>query len=516
MKRSTMRKITVAVAATALTGTLLAGCGNDDDNAASSTGAASGKPSTASASPDASPTTIKIMSQTVTDPIKDDNPMKLELEKMTNTKLEFTWVPATAYNDKFNATLASGELPQVMLTNTARVTNVVNAVRAGAFWEIGPYLDQFPNLSELNKEMLSFTSYDGKIYLLPRSRDGARHLIAYRKDWANNLGLAEPKTLEDLANLAKAFTDNDPDKNGKNDTIGYAESSSLDALSRDISVYLGGPMNNGMMNDQVVPNFLTPAFFEGMKWYRELYAAKAINQDFALLNGAQQADLFKKGKAGIIIAVDSNVKNYPKDLQLVDSKSEVGVIQGLSGPEGLRASSTGGSLGGFLFSKSSIKTEEELLLILGFFDKLSSPEAMTIAYRGMKDVDYKMEDGFVVPNEVQSDEAKAGIAAFSELAVAHVKVGVPLKVTPFTELVSGMVAANEKIAVYDVAGPLISNTKNEKGPELDKMKTDAIVKFIMGQIDEAGYQKAIEDWKKAGGDQVIVELTEEYKKAQGK
>ncbi|MNG26938.1 Lipoprotein LipO precursor [compost metagenome] len=79
-----------------------------------------------------------------------------------------------------------------------------------------------------------------------------------------------------------------------------------------------------------------------------------------------------------------------------------------------------------------------------------------------------------------------------------------------------MVAANEKIAVFDVAGALISATKNEKGPELDKIKADAIVKFIMGQIDEAGYKKAMEDWKKAGGDKVIAELTAEYKKAQAK
>ncbi|OAS18699.1 extracellular solute-binding protein [Paenibacillus oryzisoli] len=512
MNKSTMNKITATAMATALTGTLLAGCSSSTDGA-SPKPAESGKPAATAAAP----TTIKIMSQTALDPIKDDNPIKLEIEKMSNTKLEFTWVPATAYNDKFNATLASGELPQVMLANTARNANVVNAVKAGAFWEIGPYLKQFPNLSKMSLDVINTASYEGKIFLLPRFRDGARHIIAYRKDWAKNLGIAEPKTLDDLAKMAKAFTENDPDKNGKNDTIGYAESVSLDALSRDISVYFGGPMNNGIMNDQVVPNFLTPEYFEGMKWYRSLYAGKAINQDFALLNTAQQGELFTKGKAGIIISVDSNQKTYQKDLLKVDPSSDVGFIQGLPGPKGLRASTTGGTLGGYLFAKSSIKTEAELLKILGFFDKLSSPEGMTFAYRGIKDVDYKMEGNLLVPNVTLSDEAKTGTAAFRELAVAHANVGTPLKPdSPVNELISSMVAANEKIAVFDVAGALISTTKNEKGPELDKIKADAIVKFIMGQIDEAGYKKALEDWKKAGGDKVIAELTAEYKKAQGK
>jgi putative aldouronate transport system substrate-binding protein len=59
---------------------------------------------------------------------------------------------------------------------------------------------------------------------------------------------------------------------------------------------------------------------------------------------------------------------------------------------------------------------------------------------------------------------------------------------------------------------LISKTVTEKGPELDKMIKDAQVKFIMGQIDEAGFKKLVDDWRKAGADKVIEELNEEYKK----
>jgi putative aldouronate transport system substrate-binding protein len=507
MNTSTFKKITVTAIATALTGTLLAGCGIGA-NSAGSKPAADGKAAAVS-----TPTTIKIMAQVSGDPPKDDNPIKLEMEKLSNTKLDFTWVPATAYNDKFNATLASGELPQVMLTNTGRAPNVINAVRAGAFWEIGPYLKQFPNLNKLNLKVLNGVSYDGKIYLLPRFRDSARHIIAYRKDWMKNLGLQEPKTLDELYNMAKAFTDQDPDKNGKNDTVGYTEYSSLDALTRDISIYYGGPMSNGIMNDQVVPNFLHPEYLEGLKFYRKLYADKAMNQDFALLNGAQQTEMMVKGKAGIIIAVDSTVKTIQRDGVKLDPKMELGFLQGLPGPKGLRASSTGGALGGFLFSKSTIKTEAELLKILDFFDKLSTPEGMTLAYRGIKDTDYKLEGQQVVPNATLSDSAKSGINGLNQLAVAHVNVGLPLKQEPLDELVSSLVAANEKIAVYDVASSLISATKSEKGPELDKIKNDAQVKFIMGQIDEAGYNKALEDWRKAGGDKIIAEFTAEYKKA---
>ncbi|VTR30918.1 Lipoprotein lplA [Serratia fonticola] len=42
-----------------------------------------------------------------------------------------------------------------------------------------------------------------------------------RKDWREKLGLPQPKTWQDVATLAKAFTTQDPDGNGKSDTYGF-------------------------------------------------------------------------------------------------------------------------------------------------------------------------------------------------------------------------------------------------------------------------------------------------------
>lgn len=41
-----------------------------------------------------------------------------------------------------------------------------------------------------------------------------------RQDWLDNLNLQAPQTTDELYTVAKAFTDNDPDQNGKNDTYG--------------------------------------------------------------------------------------------------------------------------------------------------------------------------------------------------------------------------------------------------------------------------------------------------------
>jgi multiple sugar transport system substrate-binding protein len=65
----------------------------------------------------------------------------------------------------------------------------------------------------------SMRAADGKYYGVPFSAQA--FAVFVRKDWREKLGLPVPKTWEDLYNLAKAFTEKDPDGNGKKDTYGY-------------------------------------------------------------------------------------------------------------------------------------------------------------------------------------------------------------------------------------------------------------------------------------------------------
>jgi hypothetical protein len=74
-------------------------------------------------------------------------------------------------------------------------------------------------------------------------------------------------------------------------------------------------------------------------------------------------------------------------------------------------------------------------------------------------------------------------------------------------------ADNMKYAVTDVSVPLISNTQSTKGTDLTKTINDARIKYIMGSINDDGWNQAIAQWKKSGGDQVIQEYTDAYNKS---
>lgn len=84
---------------------------------------------------------------------------------------------------------------------------------------------------------------------------------------------------------------------------------------------------------------------------------------------------------------------------------------------------------------------------------------------------------------------------------------------PEKEFSNQLIKENEEFAVMDPSVPLDSPTNNEVGSEIEKIVIDATVQYIMGQLDEDGFKKAVEDWKAQGGDRITQEYEEAYKAA---
>lgn len=55
-------------------------------------------------------------------------------------------------------------------------------------------------------------------------------LMWIRQDWLENLGLSQPKTIDELINVIEKFTTDDPDGNGVDDTYGLGVTGALTFL----------------------------------------------------------------------------------------------------------------------------------------------------------------------------------------------------------------------------------------------------------------------------------------------
>src|SRR5690625_3769266 len=139
------------------------------------------------------------------------------LEEATNTKLDIQWIPDSNYDERVKDRKSTNSLPQAFLVKTAQFVQFKDAIRDGQFWEIGPYLDDYENLSKLREHVLENQKVDDKLYSLYMGRPLSRNGIIYRKDWADNLDISTPTTTDEFYDMLRAFTEDDPNGSGEDD-----------------------------------------------------------------------------------------------------------------------------------------------------------------------------------------------------------------------------------------------------------------------------------------------------------
>lgn len=516
----TWKKILPVVGVAAMSAGMLAGCGKDEGAGGQPSGnpSAAASATAAASEPAKGPVTISMMMPYYSTEAPKNNPIIQKLEEMTNTKLNITWVPDAAYKDKLSVSLASGDLPQVTvishLDGAQFAPAVVSGVRSGAFWEIGPMLKDFPNLNtKLNKDVLRNASHDGKNYALYRPRVLARGGIIYRKDWLDNLGLKEPKTLDELYEVIKAFTLNDPDKNGKNDTYGLVSRKGFGDFHMLVG-FFGGGNDYEEQDGKIISSLTTDAQLNALKFFKRLYDEKLVNPDFAVTEGSQSKAILEGGKAGVMIstAID-DAPNNDAAIKKVNPKAQFDVVSRIQGPKGERIQASPGYNGIFMFPKSSVKTEGQMREILGFFDKMFEKDAANLLAWGIEGVHYHLEDGLVAATEQELTKRTADRQPIPQLsAVSDDIPTLKAKEDPLAAKIKQMFNDNISIAVSNPVLSIQSPTWTEKSGELDKIRNDARLKYILGEIDDAGWKKEIDKWMKAGGEKVLEEYNVEYAK----
>lgn len=442
-----------------------------------------------------------------------------ELEKQTGKRLELSWVPENLYSDQMVSALANGVLPEVLSVKAVDLKHpsVVNAVRSGGFWEIGPYLSRFPLLSRhLDPLILQNGSYFGRVYGLYWERPVSRQGIQYRKDWLERLGLAEPRTVEELYTVLRAFTFDDPDGNGRQDTYGLVDRNDLVyGAFRNLAVYLGAPNGWALAKGELVPDFYTEAYRDAMKFMKRLYAEGILNPDFTVTSKSQQEERFIRGEAGMMITNILSSGNQDKMAKL-NPKAVIGIQNRIYGPLGDRVWGGPGFGGLFLFPKSSVKTEKELLDILDFFEKTMAPEIHNLLSFGILNKHYTLlENGRVKiwpdTKTMREREVEPYTTALRLIQLPYLSQD---KLSVSQEQINAMTEDNKTIAVADPTTALVSQTQAERGSELGEIITNATYLYILDQLDDAGFERERERWSEAGGARVIRELNESYKESE--
>ncbi len=455
------------------------------------------------------PYEISIMLNFHTPEVPNDR-IKGLIEEATNTVLNIHFIPDDNYIDRLNTAFATGTLPMVVPMNFQMFNQFKDAIRDDQFWEIGPYLHEYENLRRLKPEILANTKVDGKIYSLYQGRPLSRQGIIYRKDWADRLGLSAPTTTEEFFEMARAFTEDDPNRSGKRDTIGVAERSDLVyGAFKTISSWFGVPNDYGMMDGKIVPEFMFPQYIDTLRFIRELYQNGYMNENFPVTSKNDQQALFKTGVAGIYVGSMADVNNLYKEAIVHQPEVVFDVHNYVMGPHGkFGVWAIPGYSNVVLFPKSSVKTEADLKNILAFYDQLMKPEVSNLLLWGIEGEHYEVVDGMakIINSGLHDDEVRPYLAL--EIGEAETR-GSYERYFSYDVQVKAieLINNNEKHLIHNPAIALNSDTFVLEGSRLYQVIEDATIRYILGQIDEEDFQRAINLWYEEGGNMIIEEFT---------
>lgn len=450
-----------------------------------------------------------------------DNELQDALEEATGYKMKVNWVPNTNYADKMNITLASDDIPKILVAS--KTGSFVKSAENDAFWDLTDYLKDYPNLSQANPDVLQNSSVNGKVYGVYRSRDIMRTSVFVRKDWLDELNLEMPETTQDLYDLAKAFTENDPDGNGKDDTTGVVipswpgginSSSPYDALA----VWFGAGNAWKEVDGKLEPSFMQPEYLESIQFVKDMVEKGYINSDYATLSADNWDDPILNGKGGIVIDTYSRAASINSKYAQSHPDEEGPFVEftgNLKNADGqLNAMPTDGYSSFLAIPKQSVKTEEELKVVLDFIDKTNDKEAQILLGNGIEGKNFEVVDDKA--QAIKSDEAEkvANLQrCYSQLATNVTtelqyylsKQDTPEKEAEYQRRLD-LMASDEESAVFNPAAAYVADTYVTKGVQLDQIIGDARIQYIAGQIDDNGWEDAIKQWQKQGGNDIMDEM----------
>lgn len=246
------------------------------------------------------------------DPAND--PMAAFIEE--NFGIAFQQSETNYYNNDFSVTqlaAVDGKLPDVFAADILYYTQeITQFIPEELVAEIpAELLEKYPLTKALLENdavsQLVYNMYDGYYFLpKPDSADpniykAERKGLFIRKDWLQNLGLEMPTTWEELYEVCHAFTYNDPDGNGQNDTYGLTGDglgtlryffSSTGIINRGWVKNADGTWTHGALADENI---------EVLTWLRKMYEDGSIDPDFAATTWKTGLQKFASNSFGVCV-----------------------------------------------------------------------------------------------------------------------------------------------------------------------------------------------------------------------
>lgn len=244
----------------------------------------------------------------------DDNPWSRYFQSKTGIQVVHSWQvrnEGDAYRYKLNVSIADNDLPDAMVVDRQQLRALVDRDMLADMTEVFPkYASPLVKAMYDSSQGLATreATFGGKLMALPNIAIEADSptLVWVRQDWLDKLKLPAPTTLNDIATIAKAFIEQDPDGNGKPDTVGipvnkvivWGAKPNINGLDSVFGAYRSFPGN--WLNDRkgnIYYGSIAPETKQALGKLAQWYKDSIIDPEFVLRQDPNE--LIADNKAGI-------------------------------------------------------------------------------------------------------------------------------------------------------------------------------------------------------------------------
>ena len=510
-----LRRVLSVIAALLLVLTTAA-CSSPAPSAATTpSGQTAGAPATdtPTVAPTEAPTAaapVKITSLHSDGNVPSENPSVLEeVRKRTGIDWQPILVGPADSNAKLNAMIVSNDLPDLFSFD---LVNGQKYAQNGLLTKLDDLLAQYGKdiMDNRGDYMHTGLNGNGTIWGVPGS-PYYQVALAVRTDWLKNLNMELPTTLDDFYNVLKAFTNDDPDKDGKKDTIGMAACILYDNMWVPVFGAYGIPYKTPIMvNGTVTSYMMHPNYMEAVKFFRKLYQEGLMEPDFSTIPNMDCLNKLWNGTYGSICFSPVGTTNNWLGRYTEDPKPTFGytVVKGPDGKGGVPEVRPAGYYG----IASTCKNPDAAMKLANY---LGTSEGDELLYFGIEGKHYKWIDKqagtyeYIPPYNDSATHRSDGAFIFWPMFSRWTDNAEIRTMTAITREALTLSKNNTLPDAFIFGTP---ESQAELGTTLMDIEKEALCNLIVSKGDiEAEYQKYVQQWLDQGGKTWQEQATAIYK-----
>lgn len=449
-------------------------------------------------------------------PKTENSWLEKELEKELNVDFEFIMLPGgNEAQTKTNLLMSDPNTMPDIVWWQGLEKEFQQWVAAGLIVDVLPYLKKHGHniLGYYRPETMFLYYDDGKIYRLPADvAEPCCMTTIIRKDWLDNLGLDVPKKLDEYIQVLRAFTYDDPDQNGKDDTHGFS------GMAREWRSFAPFIYSFGVKPDAflltedgtVKHGSVLPQMKDALKVLSEAYKEGLIDPTLLTTNDFDQ--LFIEGNFGSCYRWIASFN--PGSTSMVSFKAnhpdgEYLAIEPIVGPNGFSSDEPSGNAAWCWASVTTAAEDPER--VVQIIDKMMSPEIYQLRAYGREGEHYEIKDGIfnllIEPEEVNN----LGIGLTN--LFFYRKDEHNIQNTPeVNELFNRRAETAKPLADIQVEFKnQVRPMWAEYGADLETLRDETFYGIIAGDLPIDAFDEYVEKFYAMGGKEVEEEANEYYR-----